>query len=118
MEKILIVEDEWIESTEIQGMIEDLGYEVIDVVDNGEAAIESVSEVEPDLILMDIRLGEGMSGIETVKTLREDYEVPVVYLTAHSDEDTLSRAKETDPEGYLVKPITTDDLRSTLQLIL
>lgn len=102
---------------ELQAMAQELGYEVTDAVDTGEAAIESVESDPPDIILMDIRLPGEIDGVDAVKKIKAEREIPVIFITAHSDEETLGRAKETRPAGYLVKPITDRDLESTLEMI-
>ncbi|MBK8027564.1 MAG: response regulator [Chloroflexi bacterium] len=116
--RILIVEDEGIVALDIQSMLRNLGYQVVGVVDSGEAAIEMAGREQPDLTLMDIRLRGDMDGIETARQLRARFDIPVVYLTAYADEVTLSRAKVTEPLGYLVKPFEERDLHSTLEMVL
>lgn len=116
--EILVVEDESIVATDIKQMIERLGYEVPDVLSRAENVFEAVREYRPNLILMDIRLQGEMNGIEAAEVLREDFNLPVVFLTAHSDEETLDRARKTEPLGFLTKPIDQNDLRSTLHVSL
>lgn len=118
MSSVLIVEDEQVTAMELQAMVQDLGFEVTGAADNGQAALESVEQNTPDVILMDIRLPGDLDGIETVEKINHDRDIPVIYITAHSDEETLEKAKRTRPEGYLVKPITEQDLKSTLQMVI
>lgn len=115
---IMIVEDEQITAMELQSMLEDMEFEIGSVVDNAEAALEKIQESRPDLILMDIRLPGSMDGVELTKEISGSDPIPVVYLTAHSDPETLERAKETQPAGYLTKPVTEEDLKTTLEVVL
>ncbi|MBN2102891.1 PAS domain S-box protein [bacterium] len=107
---ILIVEDEVIIAYDLQQKLQTLGYQVPDICTSGEEAIESTNKHLPDLILMDIRLHGNMSGIEAVEQIQKQHDMPIIYLTAHTDTSTLEKAKHTRPEGYLVKPI--DDEQS------
>jgi len=107
---ILIVEDEVIIAYDLQQKLQMLGYQVTDTCTSGEEAIKSVKKNLPDLILMDIRLHGKMSGIEAAETIQKYHDMPVIYLTAHTDQSTLDKAKHTRPYGYLVKPI--DDERT------
>lgn len=114
--RILIVEDEAIVAMDLQDRLEQLGHKVIDVVDTGEAAISSVSGHLPDLVLMDIRLKGTMDGIEAANQIKYKTNCPIIYLTAFSDDETLIRAKVSDPLGYLHKPCQTRDLRVSIEL--
>ncbi|MGR3178604.1 MAG: response regulator [Candidatus Anammoxibacter sp.] len=103
--KILIVEDEWIIASDIKDSLEKLGYDIPKIVSTGEEAIQYVNECKPDLVIMDIMLQGKMDGIEAAGKIQLFYSVPIIYLTAHSDKDTLERAKITDPFGYIIKPL-------------
>ncbi|MGB9977663.1 response regulator [Methanobacterium sp.] len=118
MVNILIVEDESIVALDIQDKVERLGYDVLAVVSSGENAIEEVKKSQPDLILMDIVLKGKIDGIETAGQIREHFDIPIIYLTAHSDNQTLARAKITGPFGYLVKPFVDSELRSAIEDVL
>ena len=102
---ILIVEDEAIIAFDLQNKLKALGYQVSDICNSGEGALESIKTTSPDLVLMDIRLHGQMSGIETAEILFNNHGIPVIYLTAHTDKSTLEKAKHTRPYGYLIKPI-------------
>lgn len=115
--KILIVEDELIPAYDLSDNLEHLKYTVTGIVDTGEAAIEQVRKNPPDLILMDIKLRGEMSGIEVVAQIR-DYDIPVIYLTAFSDDETLKQAALTGAYGYLTKPVKPEDLRATIAISL
>lgn len=114
--KILVVEDEAIIADDIHTTLVRLGYDVPMPAASGAEAIESAGVHRPDLVLMDIKLQGPLDGIETATLLREKYSVPVVYLTSHSDDATLTRAKTTQPYGYLIKPFTERDLRTTIEV--
>ena len=116
--KILIVEDEGVVALEIQDQLELLGYEVVGIAITGNEAVRLTAQSQPDLILMDIVLRDSMDGIEAAHQIQQEYDIPVVYLTAHSDEATLQRAKITTPFGYIIKPFNQRDLHITLEMAL
>ncbi|MFA5575488.1 MAG: response regulator [Brumimicrobium sp.] len=118
MAKILVVEDEMIISEDIQGSLTRLGYEVCGSATTGEKAIKLAEDLSPDLILMDIMLKGELSGIEAAEIIREEYNIPIVFLTAYADDSTLSKAKITMPSGYILKPFKEIDLRSTIEIAL
>jgi CheY-like chemotaxis protein len=116
--RILVVEDEAIVAMVIKRRLQDLGYIVSGVASTGKDAITKVEGTFPDLVLMDIRLKGDMDGIEATKTIKDRFSLPVVYLTAHSDDVTFKKAKETDPDGYILKPFTEKDLSTTIEIAL
>ncbi len=116
--RILIVEDEAIIASVIAAALKKFGYEVIDILSSGEAAVSAALEKEPDLILMDIRLQKEMDGITAVERIQEHLDIPVIYLTAYADEPTLERAKKTKPYGYIPKPFQEIELRTTIEMAL
>jgi len=118
MEKlnIFIVEDESIVAKDIQNSLTKLGYNVIGFANNGKDAIEKITELMPDLILMDIMIKGPLTGIEVSEKIKEKMNVPVIFLTAYADEGTLSRAKITEPYGYILKPFKEIDLHSTIEM--
>lgn len=118
MVRILIVENEWIIANDIRMSLEDMGYEVIDVVSSGEKAIEAAALLKPDLILMDIMLEGEMDGIDTAKHIRQILDTPIVYLTAYSDKRFLNRSKETEPFGYLLKPFKSREVHIVIEIAL
>lgn len=113
---ILVVEDELIVALEIKKTLIKLGYRVAGTEKDGQSAIETAGKTSPDLILMDIRLKGEMDGIEAAQRIRALYQTPVIFLTAHSDEDTLSRALKTHPCGYLVKPFRERELYQAIEM--
>ena len=118
MEKlnIFIVEDESIVAKDIQNSLTKLGYNVVGMANNGTEAIEKIEELTPDLILMDIMIKGNMTGIDVSERIKEKMNIPVIFLTAYADEGTLSRAKITEPYGYILKPFKEIDLHSTIEM--
>ncbi len=116
--KILIVDDEVVVAEAIRRQLRSLGYLVVGVVSTGLEAIQLAGEHRPDLILMDIKLKGPMDGIEAAGTIQPQYAIPVIYLTAFSDEETLERARPTLPLAYLIKPFVSSDLRAAVELAL
>ncbi|MCK5341176.1 MAG: response regulator, partial [Desulfobulbaceae bacterium] len=116
-ERILIVEDELIVAKDIENCLTKLGYSMAGIVASGEEAVRKVDELRPDLILMDIILKGEMNGIEAAEEINT-LNIPVVYLTAHADTDTLDRAKTTAPYGYIIKPFDERMLQSTIEITL
>jgi signal transduction histidine kinase/DNA-binding response OmpR family regulator len=117
-ERILVVEDESIVSLDIQVQLGRLGYTVAEAAVSGEEAVRKAAEAAPDLVLMDIRLKGEMDGIQAAEQIRERFNVPVIYLTAYSDNTTLQRAKVTEPSGYLLKPLEARELHTTIEMAL
>lgn len=116
--KILVVEDEGIVAIDLQTTLEDLGYIVTAVVDSGEMAIEKAKETQPNLALMDIRLAGELDGIQAAEIIRSEFDIPVIYLTAYADKETLKRARLTLPFGYLIKPFEERELQTTIEMAL
>jgi PAS domain S-box-containing protein len=116
--RVLVVEDELLIAHDIQRRLQQMGYHVVDVVSTGVDALRAVAEHAPDVVLMDIRLRGGMSGVETAAQVRAHHDVPVVYLTAHADEEMLERVKVTEPFGYILKPFQDRELRSNIEIAL
>ncbi|MFT5697414.1 MAG: two-component system cell cycle sensor histidine kinase/response regulator CckA [Desulforhopalus sp.] len=116
--KIMIVDDNAIVAADIKARIGRMGYLVTECVSRGETAIESVKGEQPDLILMDIKLKGQLSGIEAAASIRSFYDIPVIFLSSYADEDTLQKAKLTDPYGYIVKPFDDSELRTVIELSL
>lgn len=116
-DKILVVEDEAITALNLKLDLEDLGYEVIDPVDNGKDAIEKAKENFPDIVLMDINIKGDMNGIEASEEISE-LGIPIIFLTANTDDYTAFEALKTAPYGYLSKPYTIKDLELTIGMVL
>ncbi len=116
--KIIVVEDESVTALDISGKLTDMGYSVIAIVDNSKDVLEKVDENRPDLALLDIKLKGEFDGITTAEQLRKEYNVPVVFLTAFADRETVKRAIQTSPYGYIVKPVDEIELRTTIEVAL
>lgn len=116
--RILIVEDELIIAKGIEKRIKALGYTVTDTVSSGEDAVEKAVKTLPDLVLMDINLQGDMDGVEAAEKIRLQADIPIIYLTAYADSDTLSRAKVSEPFGYIVKPFQDITLKSGIEMAL
>jgi len=112
---ILVVEDEFITARHIADSLKELGYGVTGIVATGEEAVKKAAETRPDLVLMDIRLKGSMDGIQAAEQIAS-LEIPIVYLTSYSDDRTMERAKITEPYGYLIKPFTDTELKTTLEM--
>ncbi|MBP7737348.1 MAG: PAS domain S-box protein [Spirochaetes bacterium] len=108
--RILVAEDDAISGKYIQKTLQDNGYDVPAVLMAGEELVDNIHTINPDLILMDIKLQGDSDGIDTARHILSQYDVPVIYMTAHVDPDTVGRAKTTNPYGYLVKPFNMNEL--------
>lgn len=116
--KILIVEDNSIVAEDIRIKLGHMGYENVTTATTYEKAMKAAESDRPHMALMDIKLGGEKNGIDTAEALMREYEVPVVYLTAFADEETIARAKITEPYGYVVKPFDDKELRSAVEIAL
>ncbi len=117
-ERILVVEDESIVTELLQEFLKNLGYEIAGVTGYGEDAVVLAAEKSPDLVLMDIKLRGEMSGVEAAKLIRDRLDIPIIYLTAYADDDTVQRAKLTAPFGYIQKPFKGGEVRSAIEIAL
>lgn len=108
--RIIVVEDEMIVARDIQSTLIGFGYEVPEIVASGEAAIQAAFRLQPDLMLMDIMIKGGMDGIDAAEIIRSQFNIPVIYLTAYSDDETLRRAKLTESYGFISKPFDEREL--------
>ncbi len=114
--KIFIVEDEMIIAANISLQLTNLGYEVTGIVPRGEVVLAHIEESIPDIILLDINLKGEMDGIETAELIQEKYNIPIIYLTANTDDTHFKRAKETKPSAYISKPFKKLDLQHAIEL--
>jgi PAS domain S-box-containing protein len=115
---ILIVEDDRIVARDIQNQLTRLGYAVVGITRFGEEAVHLARELRPDLVLMDIRLEGAVDGVTAAQEIRDCLQLPVVYLTAYADEETLRRARVTEPFGYILKPFEERELRTVIEMAL
>ncbi|WP_035985409.1 putative bifunctional diguanylate cyclase/phosphodiesterase [Leptolyngbya sp. KIOST-1] len=113
---ILVVEDEVVIAMDLQATLIELGYEVPAIVTSGEAAIAAALDLGPDLVLMDICLSDGVDGIAAAAQITQALDIPVIYLTAYADDDTLARASLTTPFGYILKPFEARELRANIEI--
>ena len=113
---VLVVEDESIVSKDIQHSLKKLGYTVVGAASTGEKAIELALSERPDIVLMDIMLKGNMNGIEAASLIKEQIAIPVIFLTAYADESTLSKAKISEPYGYILKPFKEIDLQTSIEM--
>lgn len=116
--KILIVENESIIAKDLEVTIKKMGWKDCQVVFSGEAAIAHIIQQHPDIILMDIKLGGGLDGIDVAEQIAAFSDIPIIYLTAYTDDDVLVRAKDTRPYGYIVKPFEERNLQVNIEMAL
>jgi len=116
--KILVVEDEIIIADDICDILLELGYDVLEPVINYSEAIEAIEKYKPDLAILDIQLAGSKDGIDLAWKIKEDYELPFIFLTSNADPSTVERAKKVTPPAYLVKPFNKDDLYTSIEMAL
>ena len=116
--RVLIVEDEGIVARDIQSSLKALDYTVVGIASSGSEAVQTASETRPSLVLMDIRLKGEMNGMQAAEQIRARLDIPIVYLTAYADRETLARAKLTGPFGYVLKPFEERELQATIEMAL
>ena len=116
--QVMVVEDERIVALHLRRQLLKLGYDVVFIASSGEQVLRQVEDLRPDVILMDIHIEGKMDGIETVARLPAEFNIPVIYLTAYSEEAVLERARTTKPFGYLLKPFSERELHATIQMAL
>jgi DNA-binding response OmpR family regulator len=114
--RALIIEDETLIAEELRVRLSRLGFSVIAAVGSGEEGVAIATRERPDLVLMDIRLNGNKDGVQAAKEIREQFDVPIVYLTAHSDRPTVDRANKTDHDGFILKPFLRRELQSTIEV--
>ncbi|MFZ1538138.1 MAG: HD domain-containing phosphohydrolase [Chromatiaceae bacterium] len=115
-QKIFVVEDDAITAEQLKQYIEEMGYQFAGKADNAEDALDRIAQTQPDLVLMDIHLKGEMDGIDAAAQLHADNLAPVIYLTAYTEDDTLARAKLTEPLGYMVKPFIRQELKASVEM--
>ena len=118
MTKVLIVEDDEITATALKMSLEKQAYSVSSIAHNTSSARSKIKIYNPDILLIDVSLEDSSDGIELAEYLRNKHPLPFIYLTAHSDPQMLSRAKKTEPYGYIVKPFDPINLHTTIQMAL
>jgi CRP-like cAMP-binding protein/AmiR/NasT family two-component response regulator len=116
--KVLIAEDEAVVALDIKHELESAGYTVVDQVPNGRAAIDKTAELKPDVVLLDITMPGEIDGIQAAEEIGKRFGTPIIFVTAHSDEATLQRAKLSRPSGYVMKPFEPNELRANIEIAL
>lgn len=116
--RVLIVEDEPIIADDIALTLGDLGFEVADIVNSADGALQAIKDTEPDILLLDIKIKGEKDGIRLAHEINEQFDIPFVFLSSLYDEQTLNRAKNAHPAGYVVKPFKEQDLKVTIELAL
>ena len=116
--RIMIVEDEAVVALHLRQELTKLGYAVVGTATTGGRALELIEEVFPDVVLMDIHIQGEIDGIETASRIPRYLHIPVIFLTAYSEDVTLKRAGETHPYGYLIKPFLDRELHATIKMAL
>jgi len=114
--KILIVEDELIIAEDIRSELEELGYDVVALATHYEEALELLQFHNPDVVLIDIILAGDKDGIDLAKTIRDTADTPLIFLTSHSDQATVERAKQVNPDAYILKPFEKSDLYTAIEI--
>ena len=118
MAAILVVEDERVVARDIEESLVRMGYDVVGLAASSSECLAHAEEHRPDLVLMDIRIEGAVDGIETARILRSRFDVPVIFLTAYADDQTVARAKETEALGYILKPFRAGELKSAVEIAL
>lgn len=116
--RIFVVEDDYVVAKNLTFLLQNLGYKVQGVADTGEEALLQIKKEKPDLVILDIDLAGALNGIEVGRKLKEQFQVPFIYVTAHADEQTMAEALPTEPWAYLAKPFNENTLRSSIELAL
>jgi len=116
--KVLVVEDEFIVAADLKARLNKMGYKVVGTAASGLEAIEKVWRESPDIVLMDIVLKGDMDGIATAEAIKQGYNIPIIFLTAYADQNTFSKAKLTEPFGYICKPFQEKNLRMAIEVAL
>ena len=117
VKRLLVVEDDWFIGMEIEAVLRQAGYEVLDVVASAEAAVSAALEHKPDLVLMDIRLAGPRDGIDAAVDIREQADIPCLFVSAHGDSAARERAARSRPVGWITKPFSHAQLLSAIGAI-
>jgi two-component system, response regulator PdtaR len=114
--KVLIVEDDNVILSIEKWRLSNLGYDICGSAGTGAEAMECAAYMRPDIVLMDITLKGEMDGIETASRIKKNFDIPVIFVSSHTDEEIISRAKAVNPDGFIKKPFNDDDLRIAIEL--
>ena len=118
MVKILIVEDERLIAKVLAKNLKQIGYNVVAIIDSGELALEKIPQLKPDLVLMDIIIKGEIDGVEAASQIYKKYNIPIIFVTAYTDENVLAMGKEIGCYGYVVKPCKKQELNTAIDLAL
>jgi len=118
MHEIMVVDDEAIITTQLEERLKIMGYEVVGCASSGEEAVDMARRLRPDLILMDIVMPGKLDGIEASRTIKAELDIPIIFLTAYTDEKFINRAKNVEPFGYIVKPFQEKEIKATIEVAL
>lgn len=118
MPKLLIVDDEAYVSTQLEERLTSMGYDVVGTASSGEASIDMAKTLHPDLVLMDIVMPGKLDGIAAAAIIKEKHDIPVIFLTAYTEDDLIQRAKQAEPFGYIVKPFQEDEIKAAIEVAL
>jgi len=113
--RILIVEDEYLIALSFKRELEHIGYDVIEPVASGQAAVNAALQEHPDIILMDMGLAGTLNGIEAARSITNQYKIPIIFMTGHSDDGTLEQIKQLNPIACLIKPIIGKQIHQTIE---
>jgi DNA-binding LytR/AlgR family response regulator len=114
--KILAVEDDPIYAESLEFVVNELGYELIGIVDNAAATLQAIQLTTPDLILMDIHINDSVNGIELAAKINSNKRIPIIFVTAFKDKETFKKAKLTSPKAYVIKPYEASSLQAAIEL--
>ena len=118
MNKIMIVEDEAVIALQLQQSLTSMGFDVVGVAYSGEEAVETARDLRPDLILTDIRIPGKLDGIQVAEIVKSELDIPVIFLTASSEDKILERTKQVEPYGYIVKPFQNREFKAAIEVAL
>ena len=116
--RILIVEDEPLIAEDLRGHLEELGYSVVGHCDNALDAMAEIAMTKPDLLLLDINLGDGADGVQLAEKVNVKHKLPFIFVTSHSDKATVERVKSVRPAGFIIKPFDENELRTQIEIAL
>jgi PAS domain S-box-containing protein len=118
MKKIMIVEDEAVIALRLEQRLTEMGYDVTGISHTGEDCVKKARNLRPDLILMDVMISGDLDGIDAAKIMKEELDIPVIFMTAYTEDQIIERAKEVEPYGYIIKPIHERELKATIEIAL
>ena len=118
MKKLMVVDDEAVITTQLEDRLHSMRYDVVGIASSGEESVRMAKELRPDLILMDIVMKGKLDGIDAAKKIKEDMDIPIIFLTAYANDKYIKRAKHAEPFGYIVKPFRENEIRANIEIAL